>query len=303
MSSETATARTDVHQHLWGESLVAALAARTSPPRAGRVHRGGYELVLSAEPAWPLAPEDPVRRAALLQDDGVEKAVIALSAAIGIEDLPADRADTLIAAYAQDVKQLPPEFAAWGSIPLGDPDPRRVDALLDEGFAGLCLPSGAIASAPALERLGPVLERLARRGAPLFVHPGPARTRVADAPAWWPAVADYVPTLHRAWLAWIAFGRPAHPTLKIMFAALAGLAPLQAERLTARGGPPEAAGDPLTFFDTSSYGPNAIDAMVRAVGRGQLVYGSDRPVVSPAGAPEPDLCTAAAARLLGWPAS
>jgi hypothetical protein len=61
---------------------------------------------------------------------------------------------------------------------------------------------------------------------------------------------------------------------------LAGLAPLHAERLAARGGPTDAVHDPLTAFDTSSYGPRAIDAMLRVVGVDRLLYGSDRPVVA-----------------------
>ena len=60
---------------------------------------------------------------------------------------------------------------------------------------------------------------------------------------------------------------------------LAGLAPLQRERLVARGG--RAAGDPGVFLDTSSYGTRAIDAVLREVGVDQLVHGSDRPVVAP----------------------
>ena len=277
---------------------MAALASRPSPPRAGRTGNA-FELVLSAEPRSPLAVDDPARRAALLEGDGVERALIALSSAIGVEELPPDQADTILAAYAQDVKQLPEVFSAWGAIPLADPDPRRVDALLDEGFAGLCLPAGAVSSRPGLDRLGPVLERLERRGAPLFIHPGPPSTRMADAPAWWPAVADYVPSLQRAWLAWAAFGRPHHGALRVLFAALAGLAPLHAERLTARGGP-QAACDPLCFYDTSSYGRRAIEAMAQSVGREQLVYGSDRPVVAPSQAPDDDLAATAPARLFGW---
>ena len=39
--------------------------------------------------------------------------------------------------------------------------------------------------------------------------------------------------------------------------------------------------DPLTFYDTSSYGPSAIRALADLVGSGQLLYGSDRPVVEP----------------------
>jgi hypothetical protein len=66
----------------------------------------------------------------------------------------------------------------------------------------------------------------------------------------------------------------------VLFAALAGLAPLHGERLASRGAP--AVGAPAQlFYDTSSYGPAATSAMRAAVGAGQLVYGSDRPVVEP----------------------
>jgi hypothetical protein len=67
----------------------------------------------------------------------------------------------------------------------------------------------------------------------------------------------------------------------VVFAMLAGLAPLHAERLAARGGPSGAVHDPLTAFDTSSYGPRAVDAMLRVVGVDRLLYGSDRPVAAP----------------------
>jgi 6-methylsalicylate decarboxylase len=60
---------------------------------------------------------------------------------------------------------------------------------------------------------------------------------------------------------------------------LAGGAPLHAERLAARGGP--GVQDPLSYYDVSSYGPRAIDAMARVVGIEPLVYGTDRPVIEP----------------------
>ena len=71
----------------------------------------------------------------------------------------------------------------------------------------------------------------------------------------------------------------------MVFAALAGLAPLHAERLGARvaRAPVRAAlGDPLTFYDTSSYGPLAVEAMLQAVGPAALVHGSDWPYAEPA---------------------
>jgi predicted TIM-barrel fold metal-dependent hydrolase len=66
----------------------------------------------------------------------------------------------------------------------------------------------------------------------------------------------------------------------VCFALLAGLAPLQRERLLARGG--LAASDPDVFLDTSSYGSRAVDAVLREVGVDRLVHGSDRPVAPPA---------------------
>jgi hypothetical protein len=126
-----------------------------------------------------------------------------------------------------------------------------------------------------------VLERLAQRRAPLFVHPGPAPAGDSALPAWWPPMTSYVAEMQAAWLAWAEWGRPAHPKLKVVWAMLAGCAPLQAERLAARGGPAGAVHDAHAWFDVSSYGPHAVDAMLRVVGVDRLVLGSDRPIADP----------------------
>jgi predicted TIM-barrel fold metal-dependent hydrolase len=86
--------------------------------------------------------------------------------------------------------------------------------------------------------------------------------------------------MQTAWHAFAVRVRPAHPRVRVCFAMLAGLAPLQRERLVARGGPAPIDSD--VFLDTSSYGPRAVDAVVREVGIDRLVHGSDRPVVAPA---------------------
>jgi predicted TIM-barrel fold metal-dependent hydrolase len=94
----------------------------------------------------------------------------------------------------------------------------------------------------------------------------------------------YVASLTAAWLAWAVHGRGEHPELRVVFAALAGLAPLHAERLAARGHPEaarRALADPLTFFDTSCYGHRAVDAVVGAVGPDVIVHGSDWPYAEP----------------------
>jgi predicted TIM-barrel fold metal-dependent hydrolase len=137
-----------------------------------------------------------------------------------------------------------------------------------------------------------VLARLEDSGAPLLVHPGPRPRQVSSAayasgepslcdPLWWSALTRYVAEMHAAWLAFVAVGRAEHPRLRVVFSMLAGLAPLHAERLLARGGPAPLAHDPLTFYESSSYGPDSRRRIAEAVGAEQLLYGSDRPVLDP----------------------
>jgi predicted TIM-barrel fold metal-dependent hydrolase len=283
--------RVDVHQHIWTPPLLDALAARDRLPF---VRRGDGVAVLhcAGEQAWAIDidSEAPRRRADLVRADGLDRALIALSSPIGIEALPRDEAGELIDAHLDGVAELDATFAAWGPLPLDRPDPSDVDALLARGCVGISLPAGALAGPDALDHIGAVLERASILGAPVFVHPGPAPGQhppeaSLDHPLWWAAMTGYVAQMQAAWLTFTTAGRREHPHLRIVFALLAGGAPLLSERLSARGGPPIELRDPLTFYETSSYGATAIEAMAEIVGTSRLVYGSDRPVIEPSGNP------------------
>jgi 6-methylsalicylate decarboxylase len=269
----------DIHQHLWPEPLLRALSLRHEPPLLAR-SGAQWTIRLQGEPEAPvdLADHDPDRRAALVRADGLDRAVVAPSVPLGIETLPASEAGPLLEAYHDGVAALPDAFGAWAAVGLVAPDPAALAGRLDAGFVGACVDAGALAGPEGLDRLGPVLETLERRGAPLLVHPGPAPAAQAAAlPPWWAALIGYVATMQAAWHAFAVWGRAAHPRLRVCFAMLAGLAPLQRERLVARGGP--AISDPDVFLDVSSYGARAVDAVLREVGVDRLVHGSDRPVV------------------------
>jgi hypothetical protein len=281
----------DVHQHLWTEPLVQALAERREFPFVRREH-GLTVLYLAGERPYviDLSHEVPARRSAVVELDGLDQALLCLSSPLGIESLPRAQSLPLIDAYHDGALSLDGPFGVWAAIALDRPDPADVDRALASGCVGVSLPAGALSSVDRLGRLHPVLARLESRDAPLLIHPGraedPRTLRSAGEaslgdPLWWPALTHYVAGMHAAWLAFFAAGRSRHPRLRVVFAMLAGLAPLHAERLSSRGGPAALVPDPLVFYDTSSYGPAAVGMLADLVGPQQLLYGSDRPVVEP----------------------
>ena len=296
--------RIDAHQHVWTVPLLEALAARNSLPYV-RSWDGLTVLRCAGERPYVIDVESETRerRTDLVRSDGLDLALIAISSPAGIEALPREESVLLIDAHLDGVGRLGGAFAAWGPVALDPPNPLDVDRLIDRGCVGISLPARVLAGPDALEAVGPVLERIAARGAPLFVHPGRGAGHGAlegplTEPPWWRALTDYVVQMHAAWLTFATVGRHAHPELVVVFAMLAGGAPLLSERLQTRGGPAVDVRDPKVYYDTSSYGPIAIDAMARRVGRDQLVYGSDRPVVNPIATGGDAALQANAARLL-----
>jgi hypothetical protein len=89
--------RIDVHQHLLGEPLIAALARRRAAPTVVR-EQGGWTLRLEGEPDSLLAfaDADPHARREELERDGVDVALVALSSALGSVALPAAQAVPLL---------------------------------------------------------------------------------------------------------------------------------------------------------------------------------------------------------------
>jgi 6-methylsalicylate decarboxylase len=278
---------TDVHQHLWTEPLLDALAARDRLPFVTRtdgtaiVHCAGEQAY-----AIDLTTENPARRARLVRDERLDHVLIAPSSPIGMESLPRAEARELIEAHLAGVDGAGEPFRTWGPIPLDQPDPDDVDDLLARGCVGITLPAGGLSTPGDLDHLEPVIARAAELDAPVFVHPGPGPGRITrepclSEPVWWAAMTDYIAQMQAAWLTFAALGRRRYPRVRMLFALLAGGAPLLSERLGARGGPPVELRDPLTFYETSSFGRGAIETMSELVGADQLVYGSDRPVVEP----------------------
>ncbi|EPD69065.1 hypothetical protein [Streptomyces sp. HGB0020] len=281
---------TDVHQHIWPPAFVELLRSRTTPP-----HLDGWTLHLTGEPPYAVDPADHdiTARTHLAASDGLDLALVSLSSPLGIEHLPPAEATPLLTAFHDGALDLPAPFGVWASCCLTAPDPDAVAHELSRGCVGLQLPASALLDAAGWTHCAPLLDVLTRHDKPLLVHPG-AASPAAGTPPWWPALVPYVQQLHAAWFAFRAFGRTRHPHLRVCFAALAGLAPLHGERFAARGGG-RGEIDFDVFYETSSYGTRAVDALVRAVGIDVLVSGSDRPYAPPV---VPDLGADAAVHAL-----
>jgi hypothetical protein len=287
--------RLDVHQHLWSAPLVEELSRRRELPFV-RSENGLTVLFLAGERPYVIdrAAEAPERRAALVERDDLDGALICLSSPLGIESLPRAHSLPLIDAYLDGALSHGRPFGAWGALALEPPDAGDVDELLERGCVGISLPAGALAGVDQLSRLTQVLRRLEERDAPLLVHPGGRGDHGSIGapslrePLWWSAMTSYLAQMQAAWMAFVSAGRAAFPHLRVVFAALAGLAPLQAERLHARGGPSPILDDPLTFYESSSYGPSTVRRLAEIVGPRQVLYGSDRPLVEPSELDMPD---------------
>lgn len=283
----------DLHQHLWPEQLVEALRRRDRAP-----YLRGWTVYVDGEPPYRAAPadHDVEGRIAADRDAGVDLACVSLSSPLGIEHLPPEEAHPLLDAWHEGAAALPEGFRPWASVSSTAPDLNALRARLDAGFVGVQLPATLLMTPEGWLSAGPVLAAVEAADRPVLVHPGPAPrdASAAGRPAWWAAVVDYTAQLQAAWWAWHAVGGRAHfPTLRVVFAAGAGLAPLHQERHTARGGGSGVV-DPALFVDTSSYGPRAIDALVRVLGIDAVVLGSDRPYASWR---DPQLGEAAAERI------
>jgi predicted TIM-barrel fold metal-dependent hydrolase len=247
----------DVHQHIWPQPVVDVLRRRMQPPRLER------DLLELEEGSFPvdLAEHELDARLALLDRDGIDVAVVSFPPTLGWERHP-----ELADAYHAGVLDL---AAASGGRLL----PLACGTCL-EGFAGACVSAQA-----ATGDLGTLPDELGRAGQVLFVHPGPPEAAHASAPTWWAAVASYTAQMQAAYLAWIADGTGRHPSLHVVFAILAGGAPIQLERLRSRGVEPKTLLHPNVHLEIASYGRRALELSLDACGAGQLLYGSDIPVI------------------------
>ena len=225
--------------------------------------------------AFDLAEHDLEHRVPALDRDGIDVAVVSLQPSLGLERCPTRSARS---------SRRPGRPAAEVVATSRRTAPRVRPGRRPRGLRGRLVGSSALLD---LERATPLLDALARRRVRSRLR---APGRGGEPPTDATAVVGLGDRLHGP----DAGGVPRLARLRsgalavrcrFVFAILAGGAPFQLERLARRGVDVRSALDPNTFFDVSTYGRRAIELCIETFGVGQLVYGSDTPVVDPAADP------------------
>jgi 6-methylsalicylate decarboxylase len=253
-------AAVDFHQHFWPEPFVAALARRADPPRLR-----GRTLELPVEPPCEidLRVHDLHERLRVLDSHGIDRAIVSLPPTLCIEGC-----DDLLDAYHRGIAEV--AAAARGRLV-----PLAAGTYLP-GFAGASVSAAALVAGAE-----PLLAELEADGRLLFVHPGPPARLPQGAPPWWCSVVDYTAQMQAAYMAWLARDGVSHPRLAVVFAILAGGAPVQLERLASRGIEARTALHANVYLDTASYGRRSLELALSTYGVTQLLFGSDAPVLDP----------------------
>ena len=255
----------DLHQHLWPEAFVAALRARTEAPCL----EGDVLATVEGRFRVDLTAHEPEGRLRLLDRDGLDVAVLTLQPSLGLELLPASERDELEDAWVDGVREIVRE--SGGRLLAFSPGRAR------DGLPGVSVGASALVDDSAAA----ALDEAQALGLPVFVHPDVPGAAQPGQPPWWEWVTGYPARMQAAYLTWLASGRERWPTLRMLFAMLAGGGPFQLERLALQGVDVRSTLDSNTFFDVSSHGRRAIELCIETFGVGQLAYGSDVPVVDP----------------------
>jgi predicted TIM-barrel fold metal-dependent hydrolase len=186
----------DWHSHFVSRAEIKALGARREPPRL--LAEDGAKLRLqnadtaSAAAGLPaeIEPSDIATRLRHLDEHGIERQVLSHTVALGLDaTLPIEELRPLFRAFndelAQVVHTYPDRFLAVAALPTADPswaaeELRRAHRELR--FIGGSLPLNAFSTLAGARTLAPIFEAAQSLGSHLFVHRGPASSRIPGQP-------------------------------------------------------------------------------------------------------------------------
>ena len=272
--------RTDIHRPL-AKQLIAALSWRREPPLLRRSDHG-WLLACATSPSTASMPPITTPRRALAASPATASSARCWRsrARSGSRPCRATRPSRCCRPTTRACSRWEARSASGARSRCARLAPPTSTACSTPArSASRCRPArspGPTASTTAAPARAP---RAPQRAAARPPRPGPSRAGTRSPtpsrrPGWWPAMTRYVADMNAAWHTFAAFGRPQHPRLRVVFAMLAGGAPLHGERLAARGGP--AAASPTRARSTTRP-PTARGRWTRSCGASGSISSSTAP--------------------------
>jgi hypothetical protein len=242
----------DVHQHLWPESLVEALAERAAANGITivRVYGSTEHPSVTGSAFDDPADKRHATDGAPLRHSGSTCSTTRKPSLRGrITRVRAPRS-------AERGRLLAPRWAVSRRVSPARSSPRTT------------WPTST-ASPPA--RRPP-----AARALRLFIR---VRSAACGAPARWASTIDYTAQMQRAYGRWLAHGVERWPDLRTCSRSSPEVRRSSSSAAQARGFDITNALHPTIFLDTSSYGRRALEFCLATFGARQIVFGSDAPVI------------------------
>jgi aminocarboxymuconate-semialdehyde decarboxylase len=282
----TPTGTIDVHTHVVPRGLPFGhddrFASLTIDGDRGDVFVGGTLFRTVTRAAW-----DPAARLADMDRHGVS--VQALSVMPELFSYWAEPAKgrafcrALNESIAAMIAAAPARFTGLGTVPLQDVGSaiETLDEIRALGLAGVQIGSNVNGTSTGAAQFLPFLQAAAALGLCVFVHAfhPPHWGCVADPPM--AAAVNFPPEIGTCVAALVANGAVAEsPGLRLGASHGGGTLPLHLPRMQAFWG--DRAGTPLDavramWFDTLTYTPDALRALLDLVGPSQVFVGSDAP--------------------------
>ncbi len=269
---DVTASRIDVHQHLLPPEFVAAL------------ERHGMG-------AWAPVKWSAEGAIALMDKNEIATGVLSLSTPgphLGDDTEARVLTRQVNERLAGLVKGRPDRFGMFASVPLPDIDgsleaiAHAYDDLSTDGVVLLTNNRGVYVGDPSFD---PVMAELDRRGAVVFIHPGPIPGPPAKGIH--PTLADFLLDTTRAAINMVTHGIPRrYPKLKIILAHAGGFLPYAAYRISALSNVMDSNVDQDAmladlsgfYFDTAiSASPTVLPSLLAFAHPGHELYGSDWP--------------------------
>lgn len=289
----------DCHAHWIPPRLAELLRARRAAPCIARVDGRERLVAFHGSRAFDSALGDSGFRLETMKRHSVGMQLLSLPGLFGIDCLPADESEPLVAAFNNEAAELcrrePDTFIGLAALPLRDMERacRELERGHMLGLRGAILPAPGFVTLSTARQFEALFSTGHRLHSHFFIHPGPVRpspeTDVrahGEDNAWQRRIVLETQAVLSAVMVTMNLTSFLEPYLhvSVQVANLGGTMPFLVERMDevhrSEGGEGAAPSQRMhrCYVDTASFGPRSVEVAVATYGADRLLFGTDCPI-------------------------